>query len=470
MPKYTTSYAKKKRPRYVGRSSNQHVGGRPRKVRKPGAQYLRHSQGFGRRAGLPVYAKNARRPYALIAVGCALLLFVASLVWYANRGVPITLNGEAASARIHSTITQFIDSKNLELKPGRLLAVDDEVLDKTGGERVSVTLNGKKVPYGKLDSTEISAEDKLEIHDGADTYEKHTVQATTIEPKLVLRGTGPIQYVKTWGDAGRSEVWTGEVSGKTKDRGVVKKSTDALVLRRSASPSAKGKKYVALTLDKAPSAQTDKVLSVLSGKGVHATFFMSAETARKYPEAARAVADGGNEVGVNLEQECDPKTMSKDELRAQIQDAKDAVHKATGKKTELLRPPYGTYPDEAWAKSMDLISGVATWNVDSGDWTLKGAQSVVDSVMGTVSNGDIVLLTDNDEMEGQTADALSLLIDALHEKGFEIVTLSELVKTDKSLAKDIGSLYAVKPPKSFDLPSLGDDTAPVPEAPDAPAE
>lgn len=61
----------------------------------------------------------------------------------------------------------------------------------------------------------------MTVKDGRNVYEKHEVQATTIEPKLKVEGTGAIEYVKTWGVQGRSEVWVGEQSGKTQDRGEV---------------------------------------------------------------------------------------------------------------------------------------------------------------------------------------------------------------------------------------------------------
>lgn len=80
---------------------------------------------------------NSRKPYAFIAVGCAFLFFVASIIWYANREVDITLNGADAKARINSSIEQLIEDQQLEPTPGNLLAVDDSVLKKEGGERVS---------------------------------------------------------------------------------------------------------------------------------------------------------------------------------------------------------------------------------------------------------------------------------------------------------------------------------------------
>ena len=105
---------------------------------------------------------------------------------------------------------------------------------------------------------------------------------------------------------------------------------------------------------------------------------------------------------------------------------------------------------------MDLVSAVVTWNVDSGDWLLPGAQSVADTVMGSVSNGDVVLLTANESTAAQTAEALPLLIDQLQAKGYELVTLSELIATDEDLSAEL-DVSSVKMPKGATLPQLAKD-------------
>ena len=91
---------------------------------------------------------------------------------------------------------------------------------------------------GKWKSRELTGGEKVTVKDGRDTYEKHEVQATVIEPKLKVEGTGAIEYVKTWGIQGRSEVWVGEQSGKTQDRGEVVPATDCVVECASVAPKA----------------------------------------------------------------------------------------------------------------------------------------------------------------------------------------------------------------------------------------
>lgn len=460
MPNYSTSYSTKNKPRYRKNTASQLPSGRRRQQRRKGQQYLRRSQGFGgRRRGGHGYGGNDRRTYALIIVGCAFLLFVASIVWYANRSVEITLNGESAQVRIHSNIERVIADQGLEPSPGDLLAVDDSVLKKGAGTAYVVKLNGKKVPQSKIASVELEGGEDLSITDGENVYEKHDVAATDIQPTLTLEGNGPVSYVETWGQAGRSEVWTGNETGKVVDKGVVKEPVNAVVKCASVLPSKKGKKYVALTFDEGPSAQTEQIARILQEKDAKATFFIQGDKVQGNEAAVRSIVDAGSELGSNGFADVDLTELSAGDLREQIARGFDAVKEAAGRSTALLRPPFAAFSEQSWADAMDLLSVMVTWNVDSGDWLLQGSDAVVDTVVSSVSNGDIVLLTDTDATAEQTVEVLPQLIDCLREEGYELVTLSELIETDDELKQAIDTSKAGLP-KGKALPVLdGDDDA-----------
>ena len=262
------------------RDLGQLPSGQRKRHRKPGAMYLNHSRGFSDRSARTGNSRTPRRssrlPYALIAVGCALVLFIAAVVGYVNRSVDVELNGQKTAVRVGSTLQNLIDDQELTdaYDAGDLLAVDDSVLKRHGGEKLSVKVDGKRVKQGKWDSRELEGGEKVTVKDGRNTYEKHEIQATVIEPKLKVEGTGAIEYVQTWGVQGRSEVWVGEQSGKTQDRGEVVPVTDCVVACASVAPKG-NKKYVALTFDEGPSGATKQILQVLKEKGVTATFFLS---------------------------------------------------------------------------------------------------------------------------------------------------------------------------------------------------
>ncbi len=463
MPNYTTSYPPRKRPRPRRVNDGLLPAGRQRKQRKRGAQYLRHAPGLGGRSGRGSRRprRNSRRPYAVIAVACAFLVFLASILWYANRGVDITLNGSTVSVRINSSIEGLIESQSLDLKPGRLLAVDDTVLDKTGGEPFAVTLNGNEVDLSQVASTQLSAGDEVTIESGADTYEPHQVQATEIAPTLTVKGSGAIQFVETWGVPGRQEVWTGEQSGITKDRGVVKEAVNSVVVAKNASPSG-NRKLVALTFNNAPSARTTEILQVLADKGVKATFFVRGDNTAANAASVKAIVEAGHQIGSAGATAVDTTTLTGEDLRSQLSQGFDAIKQAGGGETALFRPSSNEFTAENWAAAMDLVGAVVTSNLNSGDWTLPGADTVVNTVVNGVSNGDIILLTDTDETAAQALEALPRIIDGLKAAGYELVTISDLIASDEDLAGKV-PLSSVEMPEGASLPQVtkesGDSTS-----------
>ena len=431
------------------RGTSQLNGGKRKRKRQKGQNYLRHTQGFGRSSN----SRDSRTPYAIIMVAVAALLFFAAVISYLNRDVEITLNGEAVDVRIHSTIEEIIEDQELELSSGDLLAVDDSILEKGAGDSCSVTMDGEEVDASDIDEVEVEGGEVLEIGDGADVYEDHDIEATIIEPGIEVNGSGAIKYVETWGVEGRSEIWTGKISGITQDRGVVVEPVDCVIQCTSVVPDDEDAQYVAITFDEGPSEYTEQILEILEEKGVQATFFLEGDSVEEYTEAAQAVADSGNEVGSATYSDTTLSSLSGTDLRSQIANGFDAIEEATGLTVTMMRPPSGSFSTENWAESMDLFSAIVTWNLDSGDWLLQGADTVVETVVGSASNGDIILLTDNDECGAQTVEALPEIIDGLQEEGFTIVTVSELVATDSDLVSEV-SLTSIDMPSDATLPTV----------------
>lgn len=216
-------------------------------------------------------------------------------------------------------------------------------------------------------------------------------------------------------------------------------------------------KYVALTFDEGPSGATKQILQVLKEKGVTATFFLSGDAAEASPATAKAIVDAGCEVGSNSYRDESLKGQDRDAVREQVSKGTEAIKSVTGTSTMLLRAPYAAFDEQNWIDAMDLVSAVVSWNIDSGDWLLNGADEQVSTVLDSVTPGNIVLLTDNDECAEQTLEALPQIIDGLIADGYKIVTLSDLVKTDTSLSKKLTSLTKAAMPKNAVFPQLAED-------------
>ena len=78
------------------------------------------------------------------------------------------------------------------------------------------------------------------------------------------------------------------------------------------------------------------------------------------------------------------------------------------------------------------------WDVDTLDWETKNVQANISAVLNNVSPGDIILMHD---IYGSTADAVEKIVPALVKKGYQIVTVSEMIQAKTGKAPQAGQQY-----------------------------
>lgn len=169
---------------------------------------------------------------------------------------------------------------------------------------------------------------------------------------------------------------------------------------------------------------TDELLDVLERENVRATFFMVEFWTEKYPEYVKKIDEKGHEIGTHSATHSYMSKLSEEEIRQELTSSSQAIEEATGKKTQLFRPPYGDYDDLLidTAKSMGLYS--IQWDVDSLDWKDLSANDIAMRVINRVQNGSIILCHNNGL---HTAEALPVILDTLKNKGYEFVPVGELI-------------------------------------------
>ena len=67
------------------------------------------------------------------------------------------------------------------------------------------------------------------------------------------------------------------------------------------------------------------------------------------------------------------------------------------------------------------------WNIDTKDWTHRKADEIAEYVLNETKSGDIILMHDYISKNSSTPEALEIILPALLEKGFNFVTVSELI-------------------------------------------
>nr|WP_231129383.1 polysaccharide deacetylase family protein [Bifidobacterium choloepi] len=194
------------------------------------------------------------------------------------------------------------------------------------------------------------------------------------------------------------------------------------------NPRPDGKKVIALTFDDGPSQYTDDILKILVDKGVKATFFDLGTQALAYADQEQAMLKDGMQVASHSNTHPYLPSMSKDDLRAEIQAGFANIEKASGVQTTVFRSPYGAFGADQWKDAAGLISMNVLWDIDSEDWRKPGVDQIVANVVNYAHNGAIALMHDGGGDRSEDIKALPTIIDKLKADGYTFVTIDELVQ------------------------------------------
>ena len=197
---------------------------------------------------------------------------------------------------------------------------------------------------------------------------------------------------------------------------------------------------VALTFDDGPSGRfTRRLLEGLEERGVQATFLLCGYRLETYGELAERIQAAGHEIGLHGYSHENMSQMSRKELIREIEKTRDLLPQ--GCEAVFLRPPGGasTALVEQVAKEQGLA--ILHWSVDPKDWFVHDASAVEAAVIGTVQDGDVILLHD---LSDSSVDAALSIVDTLQKDGFRFLTVSQLAER-KGVTPQPGKVYRCFP-------------------------
>jgi len=201
-------------------------------------------------------------------------------------------------------------------------------------------------------------------------------------------------------------------------------------LKRSRISKAKPKaeperKLIALTFDDGPHQNyTPQLLRILKERNVKATFFVVGVMAERYPYLIRAEFRSGHTIGNHTYHHPKLSEMAPMEISHEINTCGDAIERITGIKPRYFRPSGGNYNGEVVSIVKSLGYKMVLWTLNSEDIANLGVTRIVSRIEQRSSNGGIILLHDGVE---QTIAALPSIIDVLRSRGYEFVTIDELL-------------------------------------------
>lgn len=197
-------------------------------------------------------------------------------------------------------------------------------------------------------------------------------------------------------------------------------------------------KLVALTFDDGPEPRfTVPILDILKEYHAPATFFMVGNQVIKHPDIAKRIIQEGHEVGNHTMNHLVMTELVPNEVFAEIKNGKDAIKEVTNTVPHYYRSPKGltnAYVEKA-VSSLDMKEILWTVTIENHD--AQTPEAMANRVLSKVQPGFIILLHDGRLDRTKTVKSLPLLLRGLQEKGYKVVSLSELLSDTTSPGEDM---------------------------------
>lgn len=196
-------------------------------------------------------------------------------------------------------------------------------------------------------------------------------------------------------------------------------------------------KKVAITFDAAWGAdRTESILRTLTEYDVKATFFAVEFWTEKYSELLKKLHDSGRvEIGTHSATHPHMNSLSKSQIKLELTSSSNAIEAVTGVRPTLFRAPFGEYNNTLLETAEELGLYTIQWDVDSLDWKGTKSEKMASRILNKVQNGSIILMHNDGE---NTPEALPAIIEGLKNKGYSLVTVSELIYKDNYVIDNTG--------------------------------
>lgn len=194
------------------------------------------------------------------------------------------------------------------------------------------------------------------------------------------------------------------------------------------------KKVVALTFDDAPTQHSEEVLALLTEKKVVATFYAIGQNLARYPQVGQHIVQAGHELGNHSYSHQRMLLTSPTVVAAELEQTNRLIREAGYQGEITFRPPYGkkllTLP---WYLSQHQIKTIMVdvepeTYMPQLDTEAEQTEFMVNHTLEKTRAGSIILLHPFCDSCGPARASLAPIIDGLRAKGYEFVTVAELLK------------------------------------------
>jgi len=182
---------------------------------------------------------------------------------------------------------------------------------------------------------------------------------------------------------------------------------------------------VALTIDDGPDAlDSPKILEILDEFDAHATFFLITDRVPGNESIVERMVLDGHELGNHLTADEPSIALSHQDFESELIEADEVLSGFMD--VQWLRPGSGWYNEEMLATLKKYDYRCALGSVYPYDPQVGFSWFSAYYVLWKIKPGSVIVLHDHDRRGERTAKALKIILPVLEDRGYRVVTLSEL--------------------------------------------
>jgi len=255
-------------------------------------------------------------------------------------------------------------------------------------------------------------------------------------PDLILEGDGDIWHIADVPKQGRRSITFDPATEL-----ITSEKYEAYPLSYDIDQIGGAKNKIALSFDDGPDRRwTPKILDILREKKVPGIFFVIGDQANRAPDLLKREYNEGHEIGNHTWTHPQFDEISRTQLKWELNLTQRLIESTLGVKSLFFRPPYGIDHQPEYAEEVaqlpypqELGYIIVGQRIDPDDWRMtedkhqRPAQEIADDVVRQAKNGNVVLLHDGGGERAQTVAALPLIIDQLRARGYQFVSVADLL-------------------------------------------
>lgn len=398
--------------------------------------YARSSMSYSVSSGNMAAVSHRGKGGLLLALAAILLVAGIAVFLIFNSPVfQVTVNGNSVTVTLGTTLQKLVTDGHASPEPGDLIAVDGTLIAEGEGHAFEADVNGERTHDP---NAFVTRDASIVIEDGEDAVEPFTDKTMVLPYERSSMQAAPDTYylapvhLLSSGVDGEQAVRTGNVSGKSLSVITKQPVNEGYSV---GNPDVGDRKVVALTFDDGPWPEsTQAILKILAQNDARATFFVIGEQIEYNKGVLKRLHAAGNQIASHTYDHAsgagsgvDLTIMPTQQQIDEVVKGFEAIDEELGVEvSHVLRAPGGNYHGSLVETLAPYVSAEIGWNVDTLDWSRPGVQAIVDRIL-SARPGDIILCHDGGGDRSQTVEALRIALPELRARGYEFVTIDELL-------------------------------------------